>query len=62
MKHCQIVDFIFLISIIYLFIYLVAPGFNCSMRNLLCVMWNHSLGPMDSLVVAYGLSTCGAPA
>ena len=57
MKHCQIIDFIFLISI-----YLVASGFNCSMCNLLCVMWNHSLGSTDSLVVAHGLSTCGAPA
>ena len=39
---------LYFFNIYYLFIYLVAPGFNCSMRDLLCVMWNHSLGPMDS--------------
>ena len=36
----------------FISIYLVASGFNCSMCDLLCIMWNHSLEPTDSLVVA----------
>ena len=60
MKHCQIVDFIFLISIIYLFIWLHQVLIvACAIFSASCgiILW----GPW-TLVVAYGLSTCGAPA